>query len=90
MWRLYDFVCLQVVVCQNMCKSDGVVAGVLTHELIHMFDHCRKKIDFKNPEHLACTEIRAANLTHCSFLSSLAQWDTTIGHFSKSHQASIV
>lgn len=46
--------------------------GVLTHEFIHMFDYCRNNLDFKNLDHLACTEIRAANLAHCSFMSALS------------------
>jgi len=50
-----------------------MVQGVLTHEMIHMFDACRHEMDFKDMHHLACTEIRAANLTHCSFMSAMAQ-----------------
>lgn len=48
-----------------------MIQGVLTHEMIHMFDYCRHKLDFKDVKHLACTEIRAANLAHCSFLSAM-------------------
>jgi hypothetical protein len=33
---------------------------VITHELIHALDHCRGKVNFSDPRHLACTEIRAA------------------------------
>ena len=56
-----------------MARSKGMVQAVLVHEMIHMFDSCRHELDFKNVHHLACTEIRAANLTHCSFLSAMAQ-----------------
>ncbi|XP_046681001.1 mitochondrial inner membrane protease ATP23 homolog [Homalodisca vitripennis] len=71
----YDPVTNQIVVCQNRSKYEKMVQGVLTHEMIHMFDFCRHDLDFKNLEHLACTEIRAANLTHCSFISAMVQGD---------------
>ncbi|XP_043282279.1 mitochondrial inner membrane protease ATP23 homolog isoform X2 [Venturia canescens] len=71
----YDPELNQIVVCQNTSKSKGIVQGVLTHEMIHMFDFCRYNLDFKNIDHLACTEIRAANLTHCSFLSAVTRGD---------------
>ncbi|KAA0192645.1 hypothetical protein HAZT_HAZT008399 [Hyalella azteca] len=82
----YDVESNQIVVCQNMCKLEGLVAGVLTHEMIHMFDYCKHKLDFKNIEHLACTEIRAANLTHCSFMSAIAQSDASPFRIAKTHQ----
>lgn len=62
------------------------VQGVLTHEMIHMFDYCRNNLDFKNIDHLACTEIRAANLTHCSFLSSWSQGDSSPINIRATHQ----
>lgn len=40
----------------------------LTHELVHTLDYCRAEIDWTNLLHLACTEIRAANLSgECFF-----------------------
>ncbi|XP_042870965.1 mitochondrial inner membrane protease ATP23 homolog [Penaeus japonicus] len=82
----YDPELNQVVVCQNVARSEGMTQGVLTHELIHMFDYCRNKLDFKNVEHLACTEIRAANLSHCSFLSAVGQGDASPFKIAKAHQ----
>lgn len=66
----YDPELNQIVICQNTSKNKGFVQGVLTHEMVHMFDYCNNDLDFKNVEHLACTEIRAANLAHCSFLGA--------------------
>jgi len=63
-----------------------MVQGVLAHEFIHMFDYCRNDLDFKNIDHLACTEIRAANLTHCSFMSAWAQGDTSPFNFKATHK----
>ncbi|KAK3911085.1 Mitochondrial inner membrane protease ATP23-like protein [Frankliniella fusca] len=66
----YDTETQQVVVCQNNVVREDIMATIVTHELIHMFDHCVNNTDFKKPEHLACTEIRAINLTSCSLLDS--------------------
>lgn len=63
-----------------------MVQGVLAHEMIHMFDFCRNELDFKNMEHLACTEIRAANLTHCSFASAWSQGDASWTKIKKAHE----
>lgn len=81
----YDSELNQVVVCQNNARSSGVVQGILAHELLHMFDQCRAKMDLKNIDHLACTEIRAANLFHCSFLSAFAQGTASPFSIAKSH-----
>ena len=35
--------------------------------LIQMFDACTKKYDHRNAQHLACTEIRKANLAYCNY-----------------------
>lgn len=61
----------QIVICQNNCSSRGQILNTLTHEMIHMFDYCRAKFDFDNLEHIACSEIRASNLTYCSVLDRL-------------------
>ncbi|XP_076625216.1 mitochondrial inner membrane protease ATP23 homolog [Colletes latitarsis] len=80
----YDPELNQIVVCQN--NSKGIVQGVLGHEMIHMFDACRNNLDFNNLDHLACTEIRAANMCHCSFLSAWSQGDTSLFNFKEAHQ----
>ncbi|CAH0748362.1 unnamed protein product [Diatraea saccharalis] len=82
----YDPQLNQIVVCQNVSTRKSMVQGVLTHEMIHMFDYCRNELDFKNMEHLACTEIRAANLTHCSFVSAWSQGDASWTNIKKTHQ----
>lgn len=46
----------------------------MVHESIHAFDACRVKLDSNNCTHLACTEIRAANLsTDCNFSTEVAR-----------------
>jgi len=41
----------------------GQLEELLTHELVHAYDHCRVDIDWTNCEHHACSEIRAAALS---------------------------
>lgn len=82
----YDSELNQIVICQNLVTSKGMVQGVLTHELIHMFDACRAKVDFKDNKHLACSEIRAANLSQCSFLSAMADGMASPFKIAKTHQ----
>ncbi|XP_011406005.2 PREDICTED: mitochondrial inner membrane protease ATP23 homolog isoform X4 [Amphimedon queenslandica] len=58
----------QIVLCENNIYSDDCMTNVLTHELIHAYDHCRAHVDWKNLDHQACSEIRAANLSgECFF-----------------------
>lgn len=46
----------------------------ITHELVHAFDHCRAVLDPRDCRHLACTEVRAANLSgDCDFSADLAR-----------------
>ncbi|CAM1323123.1 XRCC6BP1 (predicted) [Pycnogonum litorale] len=66
----YDPIMNQVIICQNTCKGRGLITSVLTHEFIHMFDYCRANMNFKNLDHLACTEVRASNITDCSFVNA--------------------
>jgi len=75
-------------VCQNSARSKGMIQGVLTHEMIHMFDYCRHKMDLKDIRHLACTEIRAANLAHCSFASAMSYGTASLWNIKQRHQVS--
>lgn len=60
----YDPDTNQIVICQGK-KSQNRILSTIVHEMIHMFDVCRAKFDFNNLEHVACTEVRASNLTYC-------------------------
>ncbi len=71
------------------CIKLLLFSGVLTHELIHMFDYCRHNMDLTDAKHLACTEIRAANLAHCSFLSAWTYGSASLFNIKQRHQASI-
>ncbi|KAI0207175.1 Mitochondrial inner membrane protease ATP23 [Lamellibrachia satsuma] len=76
----------QIVVCQNNSASRKLCCNVMAHELIHMFDFCRAKVDFTNLEHLACTEIRAANFMHCSYISSMSDKGVSPFHIKQRQQ----
>jgi len=64
----YDEKYNQIFICSNNCTTKGATHGVLVRNLFHMFDRCVNKYDFNNPDHLACTEIRKANLANCGFM----------------------
>ena len=61
----------QIVVCYNETQNQSRIMTTIMHEMIHMFDYCRVKFDFNNLEHVACSEIRAANITYCQIADRL-------------------
>ncbi|KAI5719881.1 hypothetical protein M8J76_016321 [Diaphorina citri] len=81
----YDPLLNQIVVCQNSAKGMNPVHGTLVHEMIHMFDYCKHKMDFRNIRHLACTEIRAANIAHCSYLAGLMHGSVSLVALKQQH-----
>ncbi|KAM9246530.1 mitochondrial inner membrane protease ATP23 homolog isoform 2-T2 [Leptosomus discolor] len=72
----FDSATSQIVLCQNNIRHQSHMNRVVTHELIHAFDHCRAHVDwFKNVKHLACSEIRAANLSgDCTLMNEIARF----------------
>ncbi|KGL72395.1 Mitochondrial inner membrane protease ATP23, partial [Tinamus guttatus] len=72
----FDSATSQIVLCQNNIRHQSQMNRVVTHELIHAFDHCRAHVDwFKNVKHLACSEIRAANLSgDCTLMNEIARF----------------
>jgi inner membrane protease ATP23 len=69
----------QVFVCANNAENRGLVHGVLVRNLMHLFDRCVSKVDFKNVDHLACMEVRKANLANCGFLVYMTRHDARVG-----------
>lgn len=55
----YDTTRNQIVVCHNRVYTKEMTAAVIGHELIHMFDYCRAKLDFNNLDHIACSEVNS-------------------------------
>ena len=55
----------------------AVVTQTVVHELIHAYDSCRAEVDWTNCLHIACSEVRAANLSgDCTFKNELSR-----GHY---------
>merc|ERR1719411_1942827 len=66
-WGGYDDKNNQVFICaNNVGSSFGQVHGTLLRNLIHMYDVCTRKVNFKDVNHLACMEIRKANIAGCN------------------------
>ena len=74
---------MQVIICSNHLSSQEEVSHALAHELIHAYDHCRgADLDWRNCEHHACSEVRAASLSgDCHFKQELMRGNFGIrGH----------
>jgi inner membrane protease ATP23 len=54
---------LGIVMCENQQQLKTTLEDTLVHELVHAFDSCRADIDPDDCLQIACTEIRAANLS---------------------------
>ncbi|BBN06703.1 mitochondrial inner membrane protease ATP23 [Marchantia polymorpha subsp. ruderalis] len=71
-----------ISVCSNhlLTATQGEVDLILTHELVHAYDHCRAaNLDWTNCQHHACSEIRAANLSgDCKWMLELLRGHTNI------------
>jgi inner membrane protease ATP23 len=75
---------LGIVLCENNFLSKAHMEDTLAHELIHAYDNVTTKINWKNKLHVACTEIRAANLSgECAFTKEFKRGNWGIA---KQHQ----
>ncbi|TFK42206.1 peptidase M76 family-domain-containing protein [Crucibulum laeve] len=76
-----------VVLCSGHFFSEKHMEQTLVHELVHMYDHCKFKVDWQNLRHHACSEIRANNLSgDCNYTRELRRGFVA---FSKQHQACV-
>ncbi len=46
-----------IVMCQSHFFSKRHMEDTLVHELVHMYDHCKFKVDWNNLRHHACSEV---------------------------------
>lgn len=80
----------QIIACKNRTLSSESLHTSMVHEMIHMFDYCRAKFDYNNIRHVACSEIRAANLTFCSITDRINHIGFKIfWNFKESHHACV-
>ena len=49
-----------VVLCQGKFMSKRHMEDTIVHELVHMYDHAKFKVDWNNLRHHACSEVRSA------------------------------
>jgi inner membrane protease ATP23 len=74
----------EVFLCQQHLRNETHAHEAMVHELIHAIDLCRTKMDpLKNCMHMACTEIRAENLSgECDWMRELGSGrvSTFAGH----------
>ena len=46
-----------IVLCQGHFTGRDHLENTLAHELVHMYDHCKFKVDWSNLRHHACSEV---------------------------------
>ena len=65
----------EIFLCQQHLRNETHAHESMVHELIHAIDMCRAHMDpINNCIHLACTEIRAENLSgECSWTKELTR-----------------
>ncbi|KAL3800362.1 hypothetical protein HJC23_003658 [Cyclotella cryptica] len=63
----------EIFLCQQHLRDETHAHEAMVHELIHAVDMCRTKMEpMTNCIHMACTEIRAENLSgECSWIREL-------------------
>ncbi len=57
----------KVVVCEDNLLGPHYVAQTLAHELVHAYDQCRAKINWRSCYHYACTEVRGPHWLWCAW-----------------------
>lgn len=46
-----------VLLCQNRLRDRGHTEDTLAHELVHVYDHLRFRVDWEELKHHACSEV---------------------------------
>jgi hypothetical protein len=72
----------EIFLCEQYMENELMTHKTMVHELIHAIDMCRTKMDpLHNCVHMACTEIRAENLSgECSFFKEFLRMKSFAGH----------
>ncbi|CAO1613673.1 unnamed protein product [Parajaminaea phylloscopi] len=76
-----------LAICANRILDKKHLEETLAHEMIHWWDHCRFKVDWSDPRHHACAEIRAASLSGDCRMGR--EWTRGNYAFTKQHQACV-
>lgn len=76
---------LGVLVCQNRVLDKYHLEDTVSHELVHVYDNAKFKVDWLNLKHHACSEIRASSLSgECRISNQF--WRGAMENFKKGHQ----
>ncbi|CCM03659.1 uncharacterized protein FIBRA_05803 [Fibroporia radiculosa] len=76
-----------ITLCQGRFFSKNHMEDTLVHELVHMYDHAKFNVNWRNLRHHACSEIRASSLSgDCRWTRELRRGFVS---FSKQHQACV-
>ncbi|THH09820.1 hypothetical protein EW146_g8565 [Bondarzewia mesenterica] len=76
-----------VLLCQGNFMNKKHMEHTMVHELVHMFDHVKFKVNWNDLRHHACSEIRASSLSgDCTWTRELQRG---IVKFSKQHQTCV-
>ncbi|KAG2219514.1 hypothetical protein INT45_002831, partial [Circinella minor] len=76
-----------ILLCQNRMNSKTHQEHTMVHEMVHLYDHQRFKVDWFNLRHHACSEVRAASLSgDCNWSREIQRGFYT---FTKQHQACV-
>lgn len=51
-----------ILLCQDRFLSKSHMKDTLVHELVHMYDHAKFKVDWNNLRHHACSEVSECHI----------------------------
>jgi inner membrane protease ATP23 len=46
-----------ILLCEGKFMGKTHMEDTIVHELVHMYDHCKFKVDWQNLRHHACSEV---------------------------------
>lgn len=48
-----------IILCQNRLPTKGMQETTMVHEMIHLYDNTKFKVDWTDLKHQACSEVRS-------------------------------
>lgn len=81
----------RVILCSRGWGTKRHLEDTIVHELLHIYDHCRFKVDWTNLRHVACSEV-SQGVPYVGILinpiapdqGSHAQWRLPVGERNQS------
>ncbi|CAO3677883.1 unnamed protein product [Rhizopus stolonifer] len=76
-----------IILCQNKLPEKVMQENTMVHEMVHLYNDTKFKINWTNLKHQACSEIRAASLSgDCKWSREIKRGFFT---FTKQHQTCV-